>query len=57
MTGGGPLNSTQTIVHYLYITGFRQFKMGGYASAMAYILVIIILIITLIQQRALRSEY
>lgn len=56
MTGGGPLNSTQTIVHYLYITGFRQFKMG-YASAMAYILVIIILIITLIQQRALRSEY
>lgn len=56
MTGGGPLNSTQTIVHYLYITGFRQFKMG-YASAMAYVLVIIILIITLIQQRALRSEY
>lgn len=56
MTGGGPLNSTQTIVHYLYMTGFRQFRMG-YASAMAYILVIIILIITLIQQRALRSEY
>lgn len=56
MTGGGPLNSTQTIVHYLYVTGFRQFRMG-YASAMAYILVIIILIITLIQQRALRSKY
>lgn len=56
MTGGGPLNSTQTIVHYLYLTGFRQFRMG-YASAMAYILVIIILIITLIQQRVLRSEY
>ncbi|MFW6122190.1 MAG: carbohydrate ABC transporter permease [Petrotogales bacterium] len=55
MTGGEPLNSTQTIVHYLYIKGFRQFEMG-YASAMAYVLVVIIMIVTLIQQRALRSE-
>jgi len=55
MTQGEPLNSTQTIVHYLYIKGFRQFEMG-YASAMAYALVVIIMIVTLIQQRALRSE-
>jgi multiple sugar transport system permease protein len=55
MTQGEPLNSTQTIVHYLYIKGFRQFEMG-YASAMAYVLVVIIMIVTLIQQRALRSE-
>ncbi|MFO7882823.1 MAG: sugar ABC transporter permease [Kosmotogaceae bacterium] len=55
MTQGEPLNSTQTIVYYLYIKGFRQFEMG-YASAMAYVLVVIIMIVTLIQQRALRSE-
>lgn len=55
MTGGEPLNSTQTIVHYLYIKGFRQFEMG-YASAMAYVLVIIIMLVTLIQQRTLKSE-
>lgn len=55
MTGGGPMNSTQTIVHYLYIVGFRNFEMG-YASAIGYILVFIVLIITLIQSRLLRSE-
>ncbi|ANQ53765.1 carbohydrate ABC transporter permease [Thermosipho sp. 1070] len=55
MTGGGPMNATQTIVHYLYIVGFRNFEMG-YASAIAYILVLIILTITLIQGRLLRSE-
>ncbi|ABR30555.1 carbohydrate ABC transporter permease [Thermosipho melanesiensis] len=55
MTGGGPMNATQTIVHYLYIVGFRNFEMG-YASAIAYILVLIILTITLLQGKLLRSE-
>ncbi len=55
MTGGGPANATQTVVHYLYITGFRRFEMG-YASAIAYILVFIIMIFTLIQKRVLRSD-
>ncbi|QTA38736.1 sugar ABC transporter permease [Thermosipho ferrireducens] len=55
MTGGGPMNSTQTIVHYLYIVGFRNFDMG-YASAIAYILVFIILTVTIVQGKLLRSE-
>ncbi|MEJ5230135.1 MAG: sugar ABC transporter permease [Pseudothermotoga sp.] len=55
LTGGGPANSTQTIVHYLYDTSFRKFEMG-YGSAMAYILFVIILVITLLQRKVLKGE-
>ncbi|MDN5342632.1 MULTISPECIES: carbohydrate ABC transporter permease [Oceanotoga] len=56
MTGGGPRNSTQTIVHYLYEVSFKKFQLG-YGSAISYILFIIIMIFTIIQKRALRSDY
>ncbi|HPA93327.1 MAG TPA: sugar ABC transporter permease [Petrotogaceae bacterium] len=56
MTNGGPRNSTETIVHYLYRVSFRNYEMG-YGSAIAYILLAIIMTITLIQKRALRSDY
>lgn len=56
MTGGGPRNSTQTIVHYLYEVSFRKFDMG-YGSAIAYILFVLVMIVTLIQKKALRSDY
>ncbi|MFS0724941.1 carbohydrate ABC transporter permease [Paenibacillus sp. 1P07SE] len=46
MTNGGPLNSTTTIVHQIYLRGFQDFQMG-YASAMAMILFVITLLITL----------
>jgi multiple sugar transport system permease protein len=42
---GSPLDSTLFYTLYLYIKAFRQFSMG-YASAMAWILLIIIAIIT-----------
>jgi multiple sugar transport system permease protein len=45
---GGPANSTLFYVLYLYKKAFQQFKMG-YASAMAWVLFIVILILTLIQ--------
>lgn len=48
MTSGGPLDSTLFYVLYLYNNGFRYFKMG-YASAMAWILFVIIFTLTLIQ--------
>jgi multiple sugar transport system permease protein len=48
MSEGGPANATNTIVLYLYQNGFLYLKMG-YASAMAYILFGIIMLITLIQ--------
>jgi len=48
MTGGGPGNSTLFYVLYLYRNAFEWFKMG-YASALAWVLFIIILIPTLLQ--------
>jgi len=52
MTGGGPGTSTKVYVYYLWENGFSFFKMG-YASALAYVLFIIILAITLLQVRFL----
>ncbi|MCJ7737250.1 MAG: sugar ABC transporter permease, partial [Anaerolineae bacterium] len=47
-TNGGPQNATLFYVLYLYRNGFEYFKMG-YASALAWVLFIIVLIFTLIQ--------
>jgi len=47
---GGPVNSTLFYVFHLYRKGFEDFQMG-YASAMAWILFIIIFVFTLIQVR------
>ncbi|WP_223810917.1 carbohydrate ABC transporter permease [Geobacillus zalihae] len=47
MTEGGPNYATTTVVYYLFLNAFRYMKMG-YASAMAWVLGIIILIITII---------
>ncbi|WP_332628651.1 carbohydrate ABC transporter permease [Halalkalibacter flavus] len=48
LTGGGPSDSTLTIGMYLYQTGFRYFDFG-YASAVAYVIVVLIGIMTFIQ--------
>lgn len=48
ITGGGPYDSTKVLVQYIYLNGFRYYKMG-YASALAYILMLVILFFTLIQ--------
>lgn len=50
MTNGGPVNSTLFYVLYLYQTAFRFFEMG-YASAMAWVLFFIVLVLTLAQFR------
>ena len=50
MTQGGPLNSTMFYNLYLYNKAFNDFEMG-YASALAWLLLIISLIITVIQFR------
>lgn len=52
MTQGGPINSTNTFVYYIYEFGFRFFKIG-YASAAGVILLIIISILTLVYFRLL----
>ncbi len=46
MTRGGPANATLMYVLYLYNLAFKQFKMG-YASALAWVFFIIIMLITL----------
>ena len=48
MTKGGPLNSTLFYNLYLYNRAFEDFDMG-YASALAWLLLVITLVITLIQ--------
>ncbi|MEV6636398.1 sugar ABC transporter permease [Actinoplanes sp. NPDC051470] len=48
LTGGGPGNATTTMVLYLYEQGFRFFNLG-LASAIAWVLFLIILIITIVQ--------
>jgi len=50
MTEGGPLNSSNVIVHFLYQNAFQWFR-TGYASALALVLFVIIMIITLVQNR------
>ena len=47
MTKGGPLNSSKTIVYYIYERAFENLDLG-YASAMAVILLIIVMIFSLI---------
>jgi len=47
--GGGPMNSTTTIVFYLYKVGFGDFHFG-YASAIAFELFIMIFLLTLLQK-------
>jgi multiple sugar transport system permease protein len=54
MTGGGPFDSTRTVVQHIYETGFRFFKMGG-ASAVAWALFLIVLVFTIIQFRLIHD--
>lgn len=51
LTRGGPADSTLFYVYYLFNNAFRYFKMG-YASAQAWILFTIVLLLTLVQWKA-----
>lgn len=48
ITGGGPNNATKTIVMYLYEQGFQAFQIG-YASAVAILVFVILMVVTLLQ--------
>jgi multiple sugar transport system permease protein len=47
-TQGGPLNATTVLVYYLYVQAFQQFNFG-YASAIAYFLFLVTIVITVVQ--------
>lgn len=47
ITGGGPLRSTYLLPLYIYDEAFKNFNMG-YASAIAWVLFVIIMVLTLV---------
>lgn len=51
MTQGGPNNATLTMAYHLYRKGFEQFRFG-YASAIAWLLFLIVLLFTLLVFRS-----
>lgn len=51
MTGGGPDNATMVLVYYIYYQGFQIFE-TGYASALASILFLVVLGLTVLQWSA-----
>jgi ABC-type sugar transport system permease subunit len=53
---GGPINSTSTLVYYIYTKAFSNMQLG-YASAVSVVLMVIILTITLLQFRLLRARW
>jgi multiple sugar transport system permease protein len=55
MTEGGPLESTKSVLFYMYDEGFKWWSLGR-ASAVAFILFMIIFLVTLLQLRLGRRE-
>jgi ABC-type sugar transport systems, permease components len=55
MTSGGPLNRTDTLVNVLYREGFQNFHQG-YASAIAWVLFLIILVASALQLKLMRYD-
>lgn len=49
ITNGGPANATTTISHYIYNLSFRYTPDFGYATAVAYVIVVMIILLSLIQ--------
>lgn len=56
MTGGGPQNQTRSLTLNIYENAFR-FQNMGWASAMSLILFAMILVVTLVQFRLLRTDW
>jgi multiple sugar transport system permease protein len=55
MTGGGPLNSTNLLVFYIYNQAFAQFDIG-YAAAVAIVLLAVTMVLVYVQLRVSREE-
>ena len=56
MTKGGPLGATTTLVYEVYVQAFEQSDRMGYASALAYVVFVILLMMSLFQMRLLRTR-
>jgi multiple sugar transport system permease protein len=53
--GGNPLGTTRVLVYYLYEKGFADWQMG-YANAIAFVLFLIILGLTLVQRKVVEKR-
>ena len=56
LTSGGPGAATQTYSFYVYLVGLRNFNQG-YASALAYILLIIMMMVSMFFFNRMRKDY
>lgn len=54
MTKGGPSQTTTTVVHYIYNTSFKYFKLG-YGSSMTVVLLLILGMLSFVQYRVLKD--
>lgn len=55
MTQGGPMNSTKTIVYYIYQRAFESLDLG-YASAVGVVLLIFIMILSVVNLRSFEGK-
>ena len=55
MTKGGPLNSTISVVQYMYNSAFKFFQFG-FATSVAYVLFMFIFVFTLVQMKIRKME-
>ncbi len=55
LTNGGPNFATSTLVYYMYKQGFSSLRFG-YASVLAYVLFVIILLLSLIQKNVIKEQ-
>jgi len=56
MTQGGPLQSTLSVLYLMYEEGFKYWNLGS-ASAVAFLLFLLIFAVTLLQTRAARGRF
>jgi multiple sugar transport system permease protein len=55
MTGGGPAGTTTTLSYYIYTKAFEEFRVG-YASAVAWVLFMLIFAFTMVYWRAAEKD-
>ena len=55
LTQGGPMNSTISVVHWIYRASFTYYKLG-YGAAMSVVLLVILVVLSVIQLHLLRDK-
>jgi raffinose/stachyose/melibiose transport system permease protein len=55
MTQGGPAHATETVATYMFVTAFR-FQRAGYAESLAFILLALVALLTLLLAVTLRKR-